>query len=385
LIIRFIPDDWIDVVMRPFDMVAPEANTYVEIAAPDIRLAVAVLLLGAVLLLWRRRSGTAAPATLWLATLLLVSTGVWLYTTGNGRYFVAWLVLLGPLCAGLIRLLPMKRNAKLLLAGLIVAAQGFVLTQDPPWDSWTYTEWTRPPYFQIDPPPADPATYVTIASISYSLLIPQFPPESSWISLAGGIDPLQAHFVDQLLASSRPVRLLAPAVPGETEAHGAPKPAAAKALQVLLRAHRLFLDEPEKCQLLHSAGLVALGARQGMKVTPEVQRDFGFWICPVVYRPGAAPPSSGADATTMAVFEAIERMCPRFFPNGGGPERIEGGWVKRYESDTRVYLADDGTAAYKFWRSINQVIIGSSKQILAGEATIDCTKIRAPNWRRGGP
>lgn len=384
MIIRFIPDNWIDVVMRPLDMASPEANTYLEIAAPDVRLALVVLLACTVLMLWRRRSGSAAPV-MWLLGLLLVSTGVWLYTTGNGRYFVAWLVLLGPLCAGLVRLLPFQAGAKLLLAGLIVAAQGFVLTQDPPWDSWTYTEWTKPPYFQIDTPPADPATYVTIASISYSLLIPQFPPESSWISLAGSIDPNQAHHVEQLLTSSRPVRLLAPAVPGQFEPSGAPKPAAAEALRTLLRPHGLFLDEPEKCQLLHSGGLVSLGARQGMNVTPEVERRFGFWICPVAYRPSAAPPSSGADAKTIAVFEAIERMCPRFFPPSGDPNRIEGGWVKRYESDTRVYVADDGTAAYKFWRSINQVIIGSSKQILAGEVSIDCSKIRAPNWRRGGP
>ena len=156
--IRFLPDDWVDVLMRPIDMVAPEANVYVEIAAPDIRLAAALIAASALLVLWRWRTSPARP-TLALLALLIVSMVPWLATTGNGRYFIAWLVLLGPLCIGLIRPLPMATGKKLALGGALIIGQLFVLSENPPWRTWTWLNWTEAPYFQIDPPPAEPVSY----------------------------------------------------------------------------------------------------------------------------------------------------------------------------------------------------------------------------------
>ena len=51
-------------------------------------------------------------------------------------------------------------------------------------------------------------------------------------------------------------------------------------------------------------------------------------------------------------------------------------------SDTRVYVMENGEIAYKFWRSLNPVTIGSREDVLAGRAVVDCTKIRSPTWRR---
>jgi hypothetical protein len=65
--------------------------------------------------------------------------------------------------------------------------------------------------------------------------------------------------------------------------------------------------------------------------------------------------------------------------------RLSDGWLKHYDTDTTVYVLDDGTAMYKYWRSINPVVIGKREDLLAGRVTIDCSKIRAGNWRRGGP
>jgi hypothetical protein len=50
-----------------------------------------------------------------------------------------------------------------------------------------------------------------------------------------------------------------------------------------------------------------------------------------------------------------------------------------------VYVMEDGEVLYKFWRSLNPVTIGSRAEVLAGQAHVDCTKIRAPTWRGGGP
>ncbi|HTH78161.1 MAG TPA: hypothetical protein VL593_04220, partial [Ramlibacter sp.] len=135
---RFLPDTWLDLLMRPFDMAAPEANVYVETVAPDVRLAIVLLLalaLGA-LWLWRRRASSTTPVNapvVWLTVLLLVSMVPWFITTGNGRYFVAWLVLLGPLCVGLLRALPFTAGRKLALAAAVIGMQLFVLSQNTPF------------------------------------------------------------------------------------------------------------------------------------------------------------------------------------------------------------------------------------------------------------
>jgi hypothetical protein len=383
-VIRFTPDDWLDVTMRPFDMAAPEANSYVEIAAPDLRLAAAVMLACAVLLLWRRRAPGGKPV-LWLLALLVASFAVWLATTGNGRYFIAWLLLLGPLCVGLTRLLPMPGRAKLLVAGGLVAAQVFLVTQNSPWGAWSWLSWTDPPYFQIDTPPAEPATYVTIANISYSLIAPQFPPESRWISLAAGVSKRDAPVVDKLLDTSVRLILMVPAIPSQTLPNGQPSATLADALVTLLRPHGLFLRSPVQCQHLPSAGLARIGQRQGAQPQPGNPKKFGFWLCPLEYRPGAASVPSPVDPGIHELFEAVERLCPRFFPGGAAPMKITGGWLKQYDTDTKVYVLDDRPVFYKFWRSLNPVDIGTRQQLLDGRASIDCTKIRAPNWRRGGP
>lgn len=381
--IRFTPDHWFDAAMRPLDMVAPEANTYVEIAAPDVRLA-AALLLGALLFaVWRKRAAGPAAPTAWLLALLLVSIPAWLATSGNGRYFIAWLVLLGPLCAGAIRLLPVTTPAKFSIAAGLIGLQLFVLTQNPPFGRWTWAEWTDPPYFQIDTPPAEPATYVTIANISYSLVVPLFPAQSRWVSLAGGVGKRDAALVDQLLASSPRLMLFAPALPSQTQPDGRPTLAATEALGNLLRPQGLQLVAA--CTLLHSGGLERVIEQQRVNSSPGSSRKYGFWICPLQYQrvPVTAPPEVAPAVAEL--FASVERICPRFFSGGAAPLKINGGWLKSYDSDTKVYLMDDGSAYYKFWRSLNAVKIGSADQLRAGEATIDCSRIRAPNWRRGGP
>jgi len=52
---------------------------------------------------------------------------------------------------------------------LVVGLQGFALVQNDPWGSWGLGRWSEP-YFPIaltDEERNQPATYVTISSISY--------------------------------------------------------------------------------------------------------------------------------------------------------------------------------------------------------------------------
>jgi hypothetical protein len=386
--IRFLPDDWLDVVMRPLDMMSPEANMYVEISAPDVRLAAALLLAAIVagLWLWRRR-GTPTRPVVGLTVLLMASMAPWLATTGNGRYFIAWLILLGPLCAGWARALPITPGKKVSIVAGLIGVQLFMLSEEPPWASWTWTNWEEPPYFQMDQPPADPATYVMIASPSYSLVVPQFPAESTWINLAGDIERRDAPEVAKRLSAARPLRLFIPVIPSQVLKNRQPTAAWIEAVGTLLEPHGLRFVAGSQCTFLHSDGLTKIGLKYGGRRLAEESWKFGFWICPLEYHAPAAtaPPPTETDAAVDAVFEAVERLCPRFFPSHAGMRRLNDGWLKHYDTDTTVYVLDDGTAMYKYWRSINPVVIGKREDLLAGRVTIDCSKIRAGNWRRGGP
>jgi len=387
---RFLPDTWLDLLMRPFDMAAPEANVYVETVAPDVRLAIVLLLalaLGA-LWLWRRRASSNTPVNapvVWLTVLLLVSMVPWFITTGNGRYFIAWLVLLGPLCVGLLRALPFTAGRKLALAVAVIGMQLFVLSQNTPFGQWTWIRWEDPPYFQIAKPPAESATYVTIASLSYTLVAPQFPVDASWINVAAGVSPRDAAELDKRLSSAHDLKLFAPAIPSQVRAEGQPSLAARKALAGLLKPHGVLLAEDTKCSFLRSGGLARIGVRAGAHRPENELHKYGFWICPVTYKRPLPEAPDESDPAVDAVFEAVEHLCPRFFPAGGHAQKTDEGWVKHYDTDTIVYLFDDGTALFKFWRSINPVVIGKREQLLAGKVSLDCTKIRAPNWRHGGP
>jgi hypothetical protein len=280
----------------------------------------------------------------------------------------------------------MATGKKLALGGALIIGQLFVLSENPPWRTWTWLNWTEAPYFQIDPPPAEPATYVTIANISYSLIAPQFPAASSWINLSGGVSPRDAPDVARRLSHARSLKMIVPSIPSEIVRGGQPSAAATDALGKLLRGQRLFLKQDASCTLLRSEGLARIGLRLGARPPAERADRYGFWICPIEYRPDIVPSEAGErDAAVDPVFDAVERLCPRFFPSGGEAQRINGAWLKQYDTDTKVYLLDDGTALYKFWRSVNPVLIGTRGDLLAGRASIDCSKIRAPNWRRGGP
>ena len=390
--IRFLPDNWLDVVMRPLDMISPEGNIYVETPAPDLRLAAAVLLGLAVLATSARSRPDRGPALRLLAVTLLAMVP-WLATTGNGRYFTAFLLLLGPLCIGLVRLLPLSRSLKFSAAGLLLVLQGFLIAQTSPWGSWSLVYWRDGSYFPVATPPAQPRSYVTITPISYSLIAPQFPADSRWMNITAPFAGVRERaWAREWLAGARSLTLVVPSYPSQMRAGKQPSPALLKAFNGMVssRVPGFTVAADVRCEYLPSAGLANMALRQGAPNVPEILEDYGFWLCPAHFDPNA-PAQGPQDAVDSApeldgVFEAVEKQCPRFFPPGEArSQHVEGATMRSYASDTRLFVMDDGEVLYKFWRSINPVTIGRKADVLAGKVQMDCSKIRAPNWRSGGP
>jgi hypothetical protein len=378
--IRFIPDSWWEALLRFFAMAAPDGNVYVEIPAPDLRFAAIVLLALAVALCWGRVVANRRPAVALLA-FVLAATVPWLLTSGNGRYWIPVLLAAGPLAVGLAYLLPLTKAFKLFLAAGLLAAQTFVVLQVSPWDSWTWVAWSKAPYFQVETPPVDGSeetTYVTLSSISYSLIAPQFPASSRWINLTSvGGTVRDRTWAQEFLAAARgPLKLIAPSIPGQVGADGEPRADVKKALDVLLASQRLALAPQGRCQLLRSRGLSLEGPARN--ASDAGSRDIGFWLCPLRYPAEPAPEKTlPLDPRAEAGFARIEQSCPRFFAPGSSTVRINGGALRHYPgSDMKAYVLDDGNVMYKFWRALNPVLVGRLDDVLSGKAAIDCDHIR---------
>lgn len=398
--IRFQPDSLLQAFTRFFDMAAPDANVYVEIAAPDIRFAAIMLFAVGAAAAWHRLGQGRRP-TFALLLLLLATTPIWLWTSGNGRYFMPMLVAAGPLAIALVCLLPVTRLFKATLALGLVAGQAFVLWQQPPWNNWTLTHWSQPPYFGVRLGPeetqAAPTTYASLSTLSYSLIAPQFPPQSRWINLPASSgtprDEQWTHEFLQRAMAQGPVKMIAPSLPSASLPDGLPSSEVLDAFNKLLAQRNLHISGT--CRHIVSPGLVRMAEREKRMAADmagsEGRLALGFWTCPLVYdaqlakaaRQGhEAPPEK-----VLRVYAKMGALCPRFFPAGESANlRLPDGWQRHYAtSETRVYVLDNGQIWYRFWRSLNPVFVGNADELLADKVQVDCSAVRGSDgaWRTG--
>jgi hypothetical protein len=292
------------------------------------------------------------------------------------------LLVAGPLAVALIYLLPLTRAFRLFLATALLALQVFVMHEVSPWGAWAWVAWEKAPYFQLELPKTQessaPTTYVSLSTISYSLIAPQFPPESRWMNITSiggaGRDAVWAR--EFLEKAPGPIKMVAPSIQGQIASDGGPTPEVRKAIDLLLGSQKLALVAGAHCDLLHSRSL-AVAARAG-RAPSDDRRDAGFWVCPMKY---PVEPSPGQvrllDPLTEAAFSSLEQACPRFFAPGAKTLRIHSGALRHYPgSDMRIYVLDDGEVLYKFWRALNAVTVGQRDDVISGKARVDCDHIR---------
>lgn len=395
--IRFEPDTWRDALLRPIAMAAPDSGVYIEIMAPDFRFAFTLVLVGLLIVLYllgRRTTAVVKPTAI-LFMVSALSFVPWLVTSGNGRYFIALLLVVGPLCLALVYLLPMTRGFRLTLAMCLLAVQTFAVYESDSLKSWGMSQWREAPYFQIDLP-SDmttlPGTYITLSSISYSLIAPLFPVSSSWLNIAAApIDrenTLEGRRTQALLTNGKPLTLLVPSIPEFATQQGLPDTEAIRSFNLLLADHRLAITDPAQCRLIRSSSLNSMKIVEIRKKSDDRFEKAGFWACPLHY-PVAAPAerSDIVKSRFDDVFDKVETLCPRFFrPGEAKTNVINGGELRQYtESDMKVYVMDDGVVLYKYLRSFSPELIGTVDEVMSGKAKVDCGNIRGRSglpWER---
>lgn len=400
-------DTWQEAVLRPLAMAAPNGWVYTEIIAPDFRFVFALgLALAAITAAVTQKRGLAGSRPVFvLLGLTFLSFVPWMATTGNGRYFMPYLILIGPLCIGLISILSCTRAMKASIAILVLSVQGFALYQNNPWKpfgSWELAPWKDGPYFSvdIDPLAIDPnATYVSISQMSLSLVAPQFPASSRWVNLSpfNGSDVSRDSStyepVRKILQSSQSLRLFQRSAPSEMiPGTDQPNQQAIAKINAYLQPHRIKIKEPQDCNFFTSKSLfftTFIGTDESTLEAERIKSKAGFWICSLQYPVASAPAAKVTDGELIAkqVFERMEALCPRFF--NPGQELVAAhpaGHARAYaSSDSSLILTRDGDLYLKYTRALNPERIGKVNEILKPEYIVDCRKFKGRSglpWER---
>lgn len=407
-LIRFMADTWRDAVLRPLAMAAPDGWVYVEVLAPDIRFALAMLMV-LVLLIMRLKKGKyqkggQTPVFL-LFAISFASFIPWMATSGNGRYFMPYIIAVGPLVVALIYLLPATRWMRFSLVILTLIVQGFALFQNSPWTpfgSWEFVAWKKPPYFSLEIPPGaikGDETFITVANMSYSAVAPLFPDSVRWINLSifnGGDVESDFHTyqpVREMLKDAKQLMLFQKAQPhAMREGTFQPNQRAIEALNAYLTPHRLGLRQPVNCRLLKSGSAsesTSIPSDVGTEERSRLLESSGFWLCPLHYpvtTPGVAKQTFEELQAKQAI-NKMEQVCPRFFPPGQALVLQHGaGFARNYaQSDSSLIVTRDGNLYVKNARALNPELIGKVAEILKPGFAFDCTRFRGRSglpWER---
>ena len=376
--LRFKPDGWLEGLLRPFVLADPNGYVYIELQAPDLRFAALAAL--TLLLLFARRLAApdAEPAARTLVGVWLIFY-VWVFAIGNGRYFVAGLLLAGPLIVALVARAPFTWPMRVTVLAGAVGLQGMVAYQHFHHGAWALAKWSdQGPGLPLRDTPLrhEPAIFLTTTGISQSILVPQFHPSARWANVAGqvNITPDKPEWVrlQTLLASPLPKYVVLPILRGAATDDAQPTAEVDQMMRMVLAQHGLNRGS-QPCEVLPSH-LRIPGSREAVGGT----RPLAYWFCALEDAPMKGGVAQGADEPWREVFAAVESACPRYFPPGGGKLVMlgEGAALNQYaESDTRLYIDAAGNVMFRYLRAMNPTRIGSVDEVRRGEFALECEKL----------
>jgi hypothetical protein len=341
---RFAPRGLGAALLFPFEIASPTFMTYAEIAAPDLRFSVLILALAALGVLAARRR--AFPDARFVA-FFLIAMGAWIATSGNGRYGMLVLLLVGPCLALALERTGGMRVARIALPVVLVAQVTAIAMISPP--RWFMAErWSRE-WFPFHAPERPPALYLTMEAQTMSAVAPHLDPQSSFVNLRGQhsvapgwkrVQALLARHGGKARALGRGLRL---------QADGLPRPEVVEVYDSTMLRFGFRLDTSDCYAIGWRGEEDALGRAANVLAArlPSHERLLSLASCALV--PGERDPRDiAAEARMTGVFDRIERECPRLFrghtavtePLGEEWSRTYAGLEARLETHSgRVVLA----------------------------------------------
>lgn len=375
--IRFVPQTFWDAVRRPFEHALPFRMIYTEASAPDARFGAVLLLFAALLVLRLRAWRDRAPVMLF-GLAFLISLFVWLDLSGNGRYFMPWLLLMGPLAIAIaLALRPGSWRVPAYLAVLLVAAQAVQSSQTPL--RWGDTgEWSDRWYDLEVPRELDGARAVVLflGTPVPGMLPARMDAASRFVTIGGSPTlardlPGGARVVRVLENRQGPVFGVGPATwdrgrgdpPDSTEA-------------ISLSAARFgWTADPASCTSVRLRGVDAFSGliAEAPSELPAVREPAIVWgVCRLRQDPESEARVKAEDERLRPAFEALENRCPRLFPPGAAVTLQTRGFAARTYAgtDMRVVISNDQVSYRRMLTGGESVPVGSIHSI--DSWAVDC-------------
>ena len=364
--LRFVPSDLAEALWRPFAMLSAGARVHEELSAPDLRYAVLVVLAGALGLywLWQRMRGPhpallrqpdrALRTLVPLAAAVTVDWVLWLYGSGNSRYFLPLACVATALLVALIFRIPAAPRVRYYILATLCAAQALQAWQGAD-HRWNEVEWDGP-WFQVKVPErltAEPNLYLSMGVQSNSFLVPYLAPGSGFVNFSGGyalgaegaageriaaLIRRHAHHVRMLASGARVYRDDESRAPSQAQIDGA--------------LQRLGL----RVDLADCAAIAVHGLPPDFEITigshvaqAPLNKDTSYIVsCAVV--PAVADQAAflARQREVDVIFDRLEDTCPLLFqPRRMQTEHPGTMWLRNYLTTDVIAWVDHGEVEYR--------------------------------------
>ena len=385
--LRFVPSSLWELISRLWQMAGSSSFVVFEKFVPDIRpiSVVVAAVLAAPLLGWRAGWGRLGSAPFWrapaiqLSLFLAVAYLLWMRSSGNARYALPLLVMIGVLLVRAIeRALP-ARAARIVLLTLLAVQAGIYFKMGDrrlagvDWDGGPYIDFTVPARLRDEP-----LLHLAIGVQSNAAIAPFLARDGALASPLGEFalptdGPLGARLrrlMDQWHGRTRVL-------------FNAPDAVDPADVAFVHRATRAWLyplgidvdwNDCENIKLIASRHENREWATDSGR-RPDRERDLRS--CAVVYRPGRDLSTDAEQLVAERVFAIMEAACPKIFaPAPLASEHRIGGWWRHYlNSDAELNVSLHNGVTFSHFRSTKTIYFGSAEQVLTGENPIQCPTI----------
>ncbi len=377
---RFLPDGLDQWLLRPWQLAEMRRFATTEAFIPDLRpLALSMFAIAALplaLLRARRQRMQSQPAsieigpTTQLAVFIALSFILWMTLSGNTRYAMPLMAVVGILLVRTVQwLLPqrMARAAALLLLSLQLLNYG-LQGEHRLWPR----PWTSGPYIDVQVPERlrqQPFLHLTLGLQTHAAIAPWLHRDGAMINAVGQMTipsdgPLRAAFDARVRAWQGRVRFL---FLSDGRPVSSPPPLLVRRADRVTYHLGLRVDwsDCERILLLRGKGMVGddeSGAQTllSCKAGPRPDDDPGFF--------------AARDRVDRA-FTAIEQRCPKIY--APAPLVTDAGldeWQRRYaNTDIRVTIDATDAVVVTHHRSTSIIRLGTVDEVVAGRGQDPCT------------
>ena len=396
---RFIPDSVLEALLRPFAMTGTDSMVAEELAGPDVRYALLlmVFLISGTAWIWRLSRHTATPPATTAsksATRALTALGVaftfdwivWLANSGNIRYFLPMASVATVLAVALLfRLLANHRLGRNGILLALFVAQGTAVALETEY-RWNQAPWDGR-WFNVEIPEKlanQQNLYLSIGMQSNSFIVPFLPKGSGIVNFAGGYalgpEGANASRVRVMIARSTPhLRVL---VSGdriyEDSALQAPR---RSDVDDALRTFGLRVDMSD-CETITVRGLRPTVWRplgSSMPAPPRVPAGklrYTSYLasCHLVADTGDRSREMAARRAVDVVMDRLEDACPALFqPRRPQTEHINQVWLRFYPAtDLTAWVAQGEVKFTSAIRSAEDISVGSEEAWGKGALPLEC-------------